>query len=145
MHTYFLRPADIGAEVRYEVELLRDGRGYSTRQVRGYQHGKPVYVALASFAAGEDGRHVRARTLSAVPRDVTGPGRPADLGGVPAPRPVAADDIDDRRSQGVLVRRPQLRHAPRARPGVPSVEGARAPHQAVWVQAVSTRCARSPG
>lgn len=56
------RPADIGAVVRYEVELLRDGRGYSTRQVRGYQNGKPVYVALASFAAGEAGG-----TFDAVP------------------------------------------------------------------------------
>ena len=53
MHSYFLRPADIGAQVRYEVELLRDGRGYSTRQVRGYQNGKPLYVCLANFAAGE--------------------------------------------------------------------------------------------
>ena len=55
MHTYFMRPVDIGAEVRYEVELLRDGRGYSTRQVRGFQNGKPVYVCLAGFAAGEAG------------------------------------------------------------------------------------------
>ena len=55
MHSYFLRPADIGAQVRYEVELLRDGRGYSTRQVRGYQNGKPLYVCLANFAAGEPG------------------------------------------------------------------------------------------
>ena len=54
-HSYFLRPADIGAEVRYEVELLRDGRGYATRGVRGYQRGKPVYVSLANFAAGETG------------------------------------------------------------------------------------------
>ena len=52
MHSYFLRPADIGAEVRYEVEILRDGRGYSTRQVRGYQNGKALYVCLANFAAG---------------------------------------------------------------------------------------------
>ncbi len=55
MHSYFLRPADIGAEVRYEVELLRDGRGYSTRQVRGYQNDKPVYVCLVGFAAGGSG------------------------------------------------------------------------------------------
>ena len=55
MHSYFMRPVDIGAEVRYEVEVLRDGRGYSTRQVRGFQNGKPVYVCLASFAAGEVG------------------------------------------------------------------------------------------
>ncbi|NUR90059.1 MAG: acyl-CoA thioesterase II, partial [Nonomuraea sp.] len=60
MHSYFMRPAEIGAEVRYEVELLRDGRGYGTRQVRAYQQGKPVYVALASFAAGERGGEVTA-------------------------------------------------------------------------------------
>lgn len=60
MHSYFLRPADIGAQVRYEVELLRDGRGYSTRQVRGYQNGKPLYAALANFAAGEPGGSYRA-------------------------------------------------------------------------------------
>ncbi|MGH3266329.1 MAG: acyl-CoA thioesterase, partial [Trebonia sp.] len=52
MHSYFMRPADIGAEVRYEVETLRDGRGYSTRQVRAFQRGKAVYACLASFAAG---------------------------------------------------------------------------------------------
>jgi acyl-CoA thioesterase-2 len=51
-HSYFLRPVDIGAEVRYEVELLRDGRGYSTRGVRGYQRGKAVYASLANFTAG---------------------------------------------------------------------------------------------
>ena len=55
MHSYFMRPVDIGADVRYEVEVLRDGRGYSTRQVRGFQNGRPVYVCLASFAAGEAG------------------------------------------------------------------------------------------
>ena len=49
MHSYFMRPVDIGAEVRYEVEVLRDGRGYSTRQVRGFQNGKPVYVCLAEL------------------------------------------------------------------------------------------------
>ena len=55
MHSYFMRPVDIGQEVLYEVELLRDGRGYSTRQVRGYQNGKPVYVCLAGFAVGDHG------------------------------------------------------------------------------------------
>ena len=74
MHSYFMRPVDIGAEVRYEVEVLRDGRGYSTRQVRGFQNGKPVYVCLASFAAGEpsgsfgsDSAHRRARARRRCP------------------------------------------------------------------------------
>ncbi|SER80421.1 acyl-CoA thioesterase [Lentzea albida] len=66
MHSYFLRPADIGAQVRYEVELLRDGRGYSTRQVRGYQNGKPLYAAFANFAAGEPGGSYRAELAGLV-------------------------------------------------------------------------------
>ena len=61
MHSYFMRPADIGAEVRYEVEVLRDGRGYSTRQVRGYQNGKPVYVCLAELRRRRAGRHAAER------------------------------------------------------------------------------------
>lgn len=70
MHSYFMRPVDIGAEVRYEVEVLRDGRGYSTRQVRGFQNGKPVYVCMASFAAGEPSGSFkpRCRPASPVPR-----------------------------------------------------------------------------
>ncbi len=55
MHSYFMRPVDIGAPVTYEVEVLRDGRGYATRQVRAFQNGKAAYTCLASFAAGEDG------------------------------------------------------------------------------------------
>ena len=69
MHSYFLRPVDIGAEVRYEVEVLRDGRGYSTRQVRGFQNGKPVYVCLASFAAGA----ASGSFAATAPTDVPGP------------------------------------------------------------------------
>jgi acyl-CoA thioesterase-2 len=70
MHSYFMRPAEIGAEVRYEVEVLRDGRGYSTRQVRGYQNDKTLYVCLVGFAAGEDGDTFAAdltEELSSVP------------------------------------------------------------------------------
>ena len=68
MHSYFMRPADIGAEVRYEVERLRDGRGYSTRQVRAYQNGKTVYVAMASFHAAESGEEfARAMPVGEMP------------------------------------------------------------------------------
>jgi acyl-CoA thioesterase II len=48
-HSYFMRPVDIGAAVRYDVELLRDGRGYSTRQVRAFQEGKIVFISTGSF------------------------------------------------------------------------------------------------
>ncbi|GAA1346009.1 acyl-CoA thioesterase [Arthrobacter roseus] len=55
MHSYFMRPVNIGAPVRYDVEVLRDGRGYSTRSVRGIQNGKTAFTALGSFHVPEDG------------------------------------------------------------------------------------------
>ncbi|WP_432565187.1 acyl-CoA thioesterase [Kineococcus sp. SYSU DK003] len=124
-HSYFMRPADIGADVTCEVEVLRDGRGYSTRQVRAYQRGKAVYVALASFATGEPGE-----TFSSRPPQVPGPEElptsaqhlaehPHDL------PPAAADYWGGGRSF-------DLRHLPG--PLYLDVEGGRAPHQAVWVR-----------
>ena len=127
MHSYFMRPVDIGAEVRYEVELLRDGRGYSTRQVRGFQNGKPVYVCLAGFAAGEQGGSYQ----EAAPLDVPGP---EDL-------PSSADYLAGR-TGGTMTetskaywsggRSFDMRHVPG--PVYLTVEGGRTPHQAVWVK-----------
>jgi acyl-CoA thioesterase-2 len=127
MHSYFMRPVDIGAEVRYEVEILRDGRGYSTRQVRGFQNGKPVYVCMASFAAGEPGGSFQASM-------------PA---GVPAPEslPSSADYLADK-AGGTMTetskeywsggRSFDMRHVPG--PVYVTVEGEAAPHQGVWVR-----------
>lgn len=132
MHSYFMRPADIGAEVRYEVELLRDGRGYSTRQVRGYQNGKPVYVCLANFAAGESGAGYTA-PYPAGPAPDRLPG-PEEL---PSSSAYLAG-----RSGGTMTERSQaywsggrsfdMRHVPG--PVYLDVEGERTPHQAVWVK-----------
>jgi acyl-CoA thioesterase-2 len=128
MHSYFLRPADIGAEVRYEVELLRDGRGYSTRQVRGYQNGKPIYACLANFAAGEPGASFELAFAA------------ADL---PAPEqlPSAAEYLDKREGGTMTAsskaywsggRGFDMRHVPG--PVYLEVEGEAAPHQAVWLK-----------
>lgn len=126
-HSYFLRPADIGAAVRYEVEVLRDGRGYSTRQVRGYQNGKPLYVCLANFAAGEPGGVFEAELTGDVPD-------PQDV-------PSSADYLADR-SGGSMTedskaywsggRGFDMRHVPG--PVYLEVDGGRAPHQAVWIK-----------
>jgi acyl-CoA thioesterase-2 len=127
MHSYFMRPADIGAEVRYEVEVLRDGRGFSTRQVRAFQNGKPVYVCLASFAAGEPG----GTFATALPTDL------------PAPEslPSSASYLADR-TGGTMTDRSKaywsagrsfdMRHVPG--PVYLDVEGDRTPHQSVWVR-----------
>ncbi|WP_090096762.1 acyl-CoA thioesterase [Lentzea jiangxiensis] len=127
MHSYFLRPADIGAPVRYEVELLRDGRGYSTRQVRGYQNGKPLYTCLANFAAGEPGGTFRAEVAADVPG-------PEDL-------PSSADFLAAR-GGGTMTgeskaywsggRSFDMRHVPG--PVYLAVEGEKVPRQAVWVK-----------
>ena len=131
MHSYFMRPVDIGAEVRYEVEVLRDGRGYSTRQVRGFQNGKPVYVCLASFAAGEPSGSFQATMPTDLPA-------PDDL-------PTSAAYLADRSpetSTGTMTetskaywsggRSFDMRHVPG--PVYLEVEGERSPRQAVWVR-----------
>jgi acyl-CoA thioesterase-2 len=126
-HSYFLRPADIGAAVRYEVEILRDGRGYSTRHVRGYQNGKPVYVCLANFAAGEPGAVFDAELAETV-------AQPEEL-------PSSAQYLDRREGGTMTVRSKgywsagrgfDMRHVPG--PVYLEVEGGRAPHQAVWIK-----------
>ncbi|WP_230211135.1 acyl-CoA thioesterase [Streptomyces kaniharaensis] len=127
MHSYFLRPADIGAAVRYEVEVLRDGRGYSTRQVRGYQNGKPLYVCLANFAAGEAGGGFHAAFEDDVPDPESLPSSAEYLAG---------------RSGGTMTdaskaywsggRSFDMRHVPG--PLYLTVEGKQTPHQAVWLR-----------
>ena len=127
MHSYFLRPAEIGAEVRYEVELLRDGRGYSTRQVRGYQNGKPLYACLANFAAGEPGDSFALRPAEALPE--------------PDLLPASAEYLE-KREGGTMTEESKaywsggrsfdMRHVPG--PVYLTVEGERTPHQAVWIK-----------
>jgi acyl-CoA thioesterase-2 len=122
-----MRPVDIGAEVRYEVEALRDGRGYSTRQVRGFQNGKPVYVCLASFAAGEPSGSFQAAMPTGLPA-------PDDL-------PTSAAYLQDR-AGGTMTetskaywsggRSFDMRHVPG--PVYLEVEGEQGPQQAVWVR-----------
>jgi acyl-CoA thioesterase-2 len=122
MHSYFMRPVDIGATVRYEVERLRDGRGYSTRNVRGYQGGKAVYAAMGSFHVPEDGPDFQpAMPASVDPESLRSAAEALD--GVEGP---AAEYWSAGRSF-------DMRHVPG--PVYVQVEGARVPQQAVWVKA----------
>ncbi len=128
MHSYFLRPVDIGAEVRYEVEVVRDGRGYSTRQVRGIQDGKAVYLCTASFQVPEPGPdHQPAMPEAPDPESL--PSAAESLG----------DESADAGPRGDAVRywshgrSFDHRHVPG--PLYLSADGERVPHQAVWVKA----------
>lgn len=130
-HSYFMRPAEIGAAVRYEVEMLRDGRGYSTRQVRGFQNDKPIFACMAGFAAGEPGGEVQSNPPATV----------AD----PDSLPSSAAYLEDK-SGGTMTatskdywshgRSFDIRHAPS--PVYLNVEGEQLPHQAVWVRPFDT-------
>ncbi|GLY31036.1 acyl-CoA thioesterase domain-containing protein [Kineosporia sp. NBRC 101731] len=127
MHSYFLRPADIGRAVRYEVERLRDGRGYSTRQVRAYQNGKVVYTALASFHTGEPGPEYTASPPADVPDPHVLPPAASTLEGL---------DDPEVRAYWSSGRSFDLRHVPG--PVYLRVDGERQPHQAVWVRPFDT-------
>lgn len=55
LHGYFLRGGDINAPITYEVERLRDGKSFVSRQVRAIQFGRTIFTGLMSFAAMEEG------------------------------------------------------------------------------------------
>ncbi|WP_104089624.1 acyl-CoA thioesterase II [Arthrobacter sp. GMC3] len=122
MHSYFMRPVDIGAAVRYEVEILRDGRGYSTRSVRGHQNGKTVFAAMGSFHVPESGPEFQSAMPATVdPESLRSAAQALD--GVPGP---AAEYWAHGRSF-------DMRHIPG--PVYIQVEGEAAPTQALWVRA----------
>lgn len=127
MHSYFLRPVDVGIPVRYEVELLRDGRGYSTRQVRGFQNGKPVYAALGSFHVPEDGP-----SYASDPPEAYADVNPESLAS-------AAEVLEDREGDDAAYwsagRSFDMRHVP----GPLYLESGSdaTAHQAVWIKAFS--------
>ena len=130
MHSYFMRPVDIGAEVRYEVEVLRDGRGYATRQVRAFQNGKAAYTCLAGFAAGEDGGRYAASAPSGLPAPDELPGSAEYL----ADREVGGGSTMTEESKEYWSggRSFDMRHVPG--PVYLEVDGGSAAHQALWVR-----------
>jgi len=130
MHSYFLRPVDIGAEVVYEVEVLRNGRGYSTRQARGFQNGKPVYVCMAGFTAGEQSAEVSPEAPAGVPGPESLPSSAAYLEPIAPGRDTTMTEASkDYWSHG---RSFDMRHVPG--PVYVTVEGHRELQQAVWVK-----------
>ena len=130
MHSYFMRPVDIGAPVTYEVEVLRDGRGYATRQVRAFQNGKAAYTCLASFAAGEPGGTYAASAPADVAAPDTLPSSAAYLlGREPGGDSTMTQGSKEYWSGG---RSFDMRHVPG--PVYLEVDGGRTPHQALWVK-----------
>ncbi len=72
LHSYFIRPGTHAEPVRYEVERLRDGRSFTTRQVVARQSGGAILNLSASFQRDEEQPDVHA-PLGEIP-DVDDPG-----------------------------------------------------------------------
>ncbi len=49
LHGYFLRQGDVDFEVELRVDVLRDGRSFSSRQVVAEQQGRELFHMLASY------------------------------------------------------------------------------------------------
>ncbi|WP_255182550.1 acyl-CoA thioesterase [Rhodococcus sp. WWJCD1] len=130
MHSYFLRPVDIGAPVHYDVEVVRDGRRFATRQVRAYQNDKVAYVGMISVAAGGHSGSLG----SAVPLNVPAPeGLPSSAQYL-AEQPVSGENTMTAISKEYWStgRSFDMRHVPG--PVYLDTEGGQSPHQAIWVR-----------
>ena len=55
MHAYFLLAGDPKVPIIYEVERIRDGGSFTTRRVKGIQHGRAMFAMSVSFQKAETG------------------------------------------------------------------------------------------
>ena len=73
LHSYFIRPGSPNEPVRYEVERLRDGRSFSTRQVVARQSAGAILNLSVSFQIDEDEADEQ---LATIPDDMPRPDDP---------------------------------------------------------------------
>ncbi|WP_420452119.1 acyl-CoA thioesterase [Ilumatobacter sp.] len=73
-HSYFIRPGSPFEPVRFEVERLRDGRSFTTRQVVARQSGGAILNASVSFQVDEDEADA---PVAGLPDDLPPPDDPA--------------------------------------------------------------------
>ncbi|NMM85474.1 hypothetical protein B2J88_14040 [Rhodococcus sp. SRB_17] len=122
-HGYFLRAGDVHEPTVYEVDRLRDGRGFSQRAVRGVQSGKTIFQGLASFHVASDG----VRHQDPMPADL---GNPEDL---PTAGEVLGDSTVRDAQYWANDRSFDIRHSPDAI--YTSATGERTRRQTVWLKA----------
>ena len=73
LHSYFIRPGTTGEPVRYEVERLRDGRSFTTRQVVARQSAGAILNLSVSFQVAEEEADEQ---VASIPPDLPGPDAP---------------------------------------------------------------------
>lgn len=67
LHAYFLRPGDPTAPILYEVDRIRDGKGFTTRRVVAIQHGRAIFNLQASFHFLEEGPNYQMPSPTGIP------------------------------------------------------------------------------
>ena len=122
MHGYFLRPGDVEHPITFSVDRLYDGRSFSTRRTQAYQNGVPILSLIASFQLGTVGLHHQLDMPDDVPE-------PESL---PTTAEVLGELDHDVARYWSNERAFDVRHIPS--PLYLRVEGARVPHQAVWMK-----------
>src|SRR5271163_274543 len=55
LHAYFLLGGDPKVPIIYEVDRIRDGRSFTTRNVKAIQHGHAIFSMSVSFHSAEPG------------------------------------------------------------------------------------------
>jgi acyl-CoA thioesterase-2 len=73
-HSYFIRPGSPSEPIRFEVERLRDGRSFTTRQVVARQSAGAILNASVSFQVAEDDE--ADAQLTTMPDDLPSPDDP---------------------------------------------------------------------
>ena len=57
LHAYFLLGGDPKVPIIYEVDRIRDGKSFTTRNVKAIQHGHAIFSMSVSFHLSEPGLH----------------------------------------------------------------------------------------
>jgi acyl-CoA thioesterase II len=70
LHAYFIRGGDADEPIRYEVDRLRNGRSFTTRQVVARQSGGAILNLSCSFQVDEDEADIQ---VGGLPDDVAPP------------------------------------------------------------------------
>src|ERR1700730_1574699 len=55
LHAYFLLGGDPKVPIIYEVDRIRDGKSFTTRNVKAIQHGRAIFSMSVSFHVAEPG------------------------------------------------------------------------------------------
>ena len=55
LHAYFLLGGDPKVPIIYDVDRIRDGKSFTTRNVKAIQHGHPIFSMSVSFHVREEG------------------------------------------------------------------------------------------